>query len=129
MGGRHWSYEEVAKFFSDHQCTLLTTEYLGCNAKLQFLCPCGAEASTCFRQFKFSGGNIRCHSCAIHRKVEADKARHGGLHYFQTIEFWDYEVKRDRVSSIRRCLDFLGGSTPGNWPSQLPASPGLSSPE
>jgi len=102
MGGRHWSYEEVSQYFQDHQCTLLTTEYLGCNAPLHFRCPCGTEVETCFRQFKFSEGRTRCRECSLRRKSEEDKDRNGGLHHFQTEEF---KARRKKTSQERYGVD------------------------
>lgn len=102
MGGQSWSYDDVRTYFSEHGCELVTTEYVGCNAPLVFVCPCGTAATTCFRQFKSKEGAIRCRACAMTRKTAQERDRHGGVTRFQTAEF---KAQRTATNRARYGVD------------------------
>ena len=73
MGGRTWTHKEVAQFFADHDCALLTTTYTGCNQILTYRCACGREtAETTFNRFKYRDGG-QCHLC--HKEDKSKKSK------------------------------------------------------
>ncbi len=63
-------FDFVKKFFADHDCELLETEYKSARTKMQYRCSCGNISSIVFDSFR--RGN-RCKNCGT--KKRADKQR------------------------------------------------------
>jgi hypothetical protein len=64
-----YTYEDVKKYFEQHGCTLLSTQYNGPLEKLSYVCVCGTQSTTTWSKFK---SGHRCKSC---RAVKAANAR------------------------------------------------------
>lgn len=79
-----YTYEEVKQCFQARDYTLLSTEYINNNTKLQYQCPNGHIGETRFRSFQSGRG---CKVCGFEKMVETIKLNNNGVHHFQTPEF------------------------------------------
>lgn len=66
MGKKH-TFEYIKKYFTEHNCELLETEYVHCEHKMKYKCNCGNESFISFSSFK-SGS--RCKLCGIKNRIE-----------------------------------------------------------
>ena len=68
---RKYTFKEVYKYFEDHDCELLETEYIGVYIKMKYRCDCGnSDCKITFGNFK---SGRRCNECG--RKKSAKKQR------------------------------------------------------
>ena len=65
------TYKEVKKYFKDHDCKLLETEYINAHTKMEYECVCENTSYITFDSFKRGS---RCKECG--RKRQAEKRRH-----------------------------------------------------
>ncbi len=64
-GKEKHTFKFVQKYFEDHDCKLLATEYINSRTPMKYECDCGNdECKICFNSF--SNGR-RCNKCAIER--------------------------------------------------------------
>ena len=58
------SYIFVKRYFDDNNCTLLDQEYIDETKKLKYICVCGKEWTTTFKDFKNGKkcGNVQCYN-------------------------------------------------------------------
>lgn len=91
MGKQKFTYQEVFDFFKSRNCILLSTEYMGCNFKLEYQCSCGNKTLTTFRIFK---NNIKgCKKCSTKRAMETNKKNHNGILHLQSEVFKEERKK------------------------------------
>ncbi len=77
------TYQHVQQYFQDHNCTLLSTEYITGHKPLRYTCECGDEGLTSF--FKFRSGN-RCKHCRVKRRQATNLDVHGHINAGATLE-------------------------------------------
>ncbi len=71
MGRKKLLYKEVKKYFKEHDCELLETEYINNYTLMRYKCDCGnPDCKITFHDFK---SGRRCMKCSIKRR--ADKKR------------------------------------------------------
>lgn len=56
--------EYVLKFFQEHKCKLLETEYKNAKTKMRYKCKCGNESITTWNNFKRGKRCMKCNRCA-----------------------------------------------------------------
>ena len=66
------TFEFVKKYFDDNNCTLLDQEYIDETKKLRYICVCGKEWNTTFKDFKKGKkcGNVQCYNKKIYDFVQ-----------------------------------------------------------
>ncbi len=57
---KKYDYEYIKQYFEDNGCKLLSTEYHGCDQKLDYICSCGKQSQISFYNFK---RGQRCYEC------------------------------------------------------------------
>ena len=72
MGKRKHDYDYVKKYFEDHSCKLLETEYIHCHTKMRYICECGKESIITLSSFR---SGKRCKECGIKKISEAKKGK------------------------------------------------------
>ncbi len=66
-GNKKYTYEEVKKYFKDHDCKLLEKEYVNSKTKMKYECKCGnKECKITFSNFK---RGQRCRKCCGSEKL------------------------------------------------------------
>lgn len=61
---RLYTYEFVYNYFLEHDCLLLTKEYIGSKQKLEYICVCGNKDIKIFNAFQ---QGQRCKKCAVEK--------------------------------------------------------------
>ena len=61
-GKEKFIYKEVKKYFEEHDCKLLATEYTNNKTKMEYECSCGNPGEITFKRFK---KGERCYECGI----------------------------------------------------------------
>ena len=96
-----YTYLEVNDCFLKNNCELLSTCYIGCEKKLDYICICGNKAKITFSDFK---RGRRCKKCSTERAVNTNIKNHNNVLYFKTKRFKDIRkntcLKKYGVESI-----------------------------
>lgn len=71
MNNIKYDYTFVHNYFTQHNCELLSTEYVNNKSKLRYRCICGNESETSFSNFK--NKNVRCRKCSGYEKYTYEK--------------------------------------------------------
>ena len=65
-GSKKYTLEEVKKYFKDHNCELLETEYINNHTSMEYKCDCGNDE--CKIRFSSFKRGRRCEKCTIKKK-------------------------------------------------------------
>ena len=74
---------DVADYFDDQDCTLLSTEYENVNEELYYECSCGGYGLTSYKDFK---NGKRCRDCIVQRRGETNIEIYGFPNVLQNEE-------------------------------------------
>lgn len=104
-GNQTMSFQEVKKYFEEHQCTLLSLKYNESQEILDYICCCGNVSKIRFAEFKRGG---RCKKCGLNRTSQ--KLRYPQELIIETclkancvfIESW-IQGRRTRIKYVCKC--------------------------
>jgi len=80
-----YTIENIRTHLAERGFILISETYPGYNKKLRYLCKCGKETQSTWRNLRFHTG--LCKKCRYQQVVETTKSNNGGRHHFQTETF------------------------------------------
>ncbi len=95
-GNKKYIFEEVKKYFKDHDCELLEIEYINNHTPMNFRCSCTNKAKITFSAFKKGG---RCSKCGHQKKAE--KRRHTIDYVRSYFEKYGYELLEIEYKNVK----------------------------
>lgn len=114
---RVYKYDYVYNYFEENECKLISNEYKGSQAKLNYIAKCGHENEITFSKFKNSGQGRLCKKCCkpsgnkhhAYNENLTDEERISNRDYYEII-LWRLNVfKKDNYSCVC-CGDDKGGN-------------------
>ncbi len=100
-GKEKFTFDYVYKYFKDHDCKLLATEYINVGTPMEYECNCGnSDCKISFNSFK--NGN-RCMKCGIKRRSEKRKLLYKDVkQYFEDHDCELFEIEYINSSTKMR---------------------------
>ena len=96
----YFTFKKVKKYFEDHDCELLETEYIGSQTKMKYRCSCGNEKyKITFSSFKQGHRCRKCSGCEKYTYEEVKK-------YFEDHDCELYETEYINNSTLME-YDYL----------------------
>ena len=92
------NYDDVKNYFIEHNCILLSSEYISCHDLLDYICECKNEAKISFSNFK---NGHRCNKCGIQKRKFTNLELYGNevaLHSNNIKNIWTEKVKNKTES-------------------------------
>ncbi len=98
---KSFSYEQVAEYFLEQDCVLLSSSYNNCVETLDYQCVCGREATTNFNRFKIGS---RCHGClSDKRSKETEEKIKNQLEQFNCVLASEYKPGKTFLVVCSEC--------------------------
>ena len=88
-----FTHSEIQDYFLLKGCKLVSTTYKRNDQLLDYVCSCGAPATTRWKLF-YNEDRTRCRKCGVKKAEKTARENHGGLLYFQTPEFLVHRKQR-----------------------------------
>lgn len=102
----------VRNYINEHDCKLLSTEYINGSQKLDLLCSCGEQFQTTFLNFKLRN-KIKCNKCSIGRVNNAyltldEVTKYLELNNLKLLS--DYKKSNEKLKILCTCGDIFYAS-------------------